>query len=98
MGELRDVVQAIDRALEAQMSGVPLTRQEQQELFGNGFSDEYAQEAEQRWGETAAWQQSRRRTSQYTRDDWFEIKAEEEAVAVAFPVLRPVLSDASRTR
>lgn len=84
MGELRDVVQAIDRALEAQMSGVPLTRQEQQELFGNGFSDEYAQEAEQRWGETAAWQQSRRRTSQYTKDDWYEIKAEEEVVTVAF--------------
>ena len=31
-----------------------LTRQEQQELFGEGYSDEYAAEAEQRWGTPTA--------------------------------------------
>ncbi len=39
------------------MSGIRLTKQEQRELFGEGFSDEYAAEAEERWGQTEAWRQ-----------------------------------------
>ena len=35
-------------------TGMKLTKQEQQELFGDGYSDEYAAEAEQRWGDTDA--------------------------------------------
>ena len=34
------------------------------------------QEAEQRWGQTEPYQQSRRRTSAYTKQDWLQIKAE----------------------
>lgn len=41
------LVTAIDRALEKEMSGNKLTRQEQKEMFGDGFSDKYAEEAEQ---------------------------------------------------
>ena len=48
MDEMRELVTAIDRALEQEMSGVKLTKEEQQELFGDGFSDEYAVEAEER--------------------------------------------------
>jgi DNA-binding transcriptional MerR regulator len=84
LDEMQDLVTAIDRALEKEMSGNKLTRQEQQELFGDGFSDEYAEEAEQRWGETEAWKQSRKRTSKYTRQDWVQIKAEMEAAGTAF--------------
>jgi len=84
LGEMQDLVTAIDQALEKEMSGTKLTKQEQKELFGDGFSDEYAEEAEQRWGETDAWKQSQRRTSQYTKDDWVTIKAEMEANGAAF--------------
>ena len=66
------------------MSGTKLTRQEQKELFGDGFSDDYADEAQQRWGETEAWQQSQKRTSQYTRQDWAQVKAEMDASNSAF--------------
>ena len=42
-------------------------------LFGDGFSEDYAAEAEERWGETDAWKQSQKRTSKYTRHDWVQI-------------------------
>jgi MerR family transcriptional regulator, thiopeptide resistance regulator len=82
--ELRELVTAIDRALDKEGSGMKLTREEQKELFGDGFSDEYAAEAEERWGETDAWKQSQRRTSQYSKADWAEVKAEMDAVNAAF--------------
>ena len=84
LDEMQDLVTAIDRALEKEMSGVNLTKQEQKELFGEGFSEEYAQEAEQRWGDTDAWKQSQKRTSKYTKEDWVQIKAEGEASSLAF--------------
>jgi DNA-binding transcriptional MerR regulator len=82
--EMRDLVTAIDRALEQHMSGARLTRQEQRELFGEGFSDDYAQEAERRWGDSEVWAQSQARTAQYTKEDWLRIKAEGEANNEAF--------------
>jgi DNA-binding transcriptional MerR regulator len=84
LGEISELVTAIDRALEKEMSGNKLTRDEQKELFGDGFSDDYAEEAEQRWGETGAWKQSQRRTSRYTKADWVEVKAEMDANNAAF--------------
>ena len=45
------------------------------ELFGEGFEDAQA-EAEQRWGDSDAWQQSQRRTKGYTKADWEQVKAE----------------------
>jgi DNA-binding transcriptional MerR regulator len=84
LDELSDLVTAIDRALEKEMSGTKLTKDEQKELFGDGFSDDYAEEAEQRWGETDAWKQSQGRTSKYTKADWVEVKAEMDATNSAF--------------
>ena len=84
LDEMRDLVTAIDRALEKEMSGIKLTEEEQKELFGDGFSEEYADEAEQRWGETEAWKQSRKRTSTYTKKDWAQVKAEMDATNAAF--------------
>lgn len=82
--EMTDLVTAIDRALEQQMKGVNLTTQEQQELFGDAFDDDYAQEAQERWGDTDAWQQSQARTTTYTKADWERVKAEDEACNAAF--------------
>jgi hypothetical protein len=82
--ELSALVQAIDRALEAELSGIRLTKDEQRELFGEGFSEEYAGEAERRWGRTEAWKESQARTSRYSKDDWVEITREMDAVHRAF--------------
>jgi MerR family transcriptional regulator, thiopeptide resistance regulator len=84
LGEMRDLVTAIDRALEKEMSGNKLTREEQKELFGDNFSEDFAEEAEQRWGETEAWKQSQGRTSKYTQADWGEVKAEMDANNASF--------------
>ncbi len=88
LGELSELVAAIDRALERalerQMSNQPATPEELKELFGDGFKDEYQAEAEERWGETDAWKQSAARTARYTKADWEAVKAEMDAVNAAF--------------
>ncbi len=84
LDEMSELVTALDRALEKEVSGIKLSKEEQQELFGNGFSDEYAVEAKERWGDTEAWKQSQRRTTKYTKADWVQIKAEMDATNEAF--------------
>ncbi|HEX2806363.1 MAG TPA: TipAS antibiotic-recognition domain-containing protein, partial [Kineosporiaceae bacterium] len=84
LDELSGLVAAIDRALEREGAGMKLTKEEQRELFGDGFSDEYAAEAQERWGDTDAWKQSAARTEQYSKEDWAAIKAEQDAVTQAF--------------
>ncbi|WP_194903216.1 TipAS antibiotic-recognition domain-containing protein [Quadrisphaera sp. INWT6] len=69
------------------MSGTQLTPEEQRELFGDSFSEEYAAEAEQRWGETPQWTQSQERTARYTKADWQEVKAEADALNADFAAL-----------
>lgn len=66
------------------MSGTRLSREEQRELFGDGYSEEYAAETQERWGESDAGRQSRDRTSRYSKDDWVAITAEMNAVGAAF--------------
>ena len=58
MGELAELVAAIDRALESHMSDSPMTDAQMRELFGDSFSEDDQAEAEQRWGATDAWAQS----------------------------------------
>lgn len=83
LDEMRDLVAAIDRALEREMNSERATDDELKELFGEGFHDAQA-EAEQRWGETDAWRQSRERTKNYSKTDWEEVKAESDRVHAAF--------------
>lgn len=83
LDEMRDLVAAIDRALEREMNSERATDDELKELFGEGFHDAQA-EAEQRWGETDAWRQSRERTKNYSKADWEEVKAESDRVHAAF--------------
>ncbi len=66
------------------MSRLKLTQDEQRELFGEAFSDEYEVEAEERWGDTDAWRQSQQCAAQYSKSDWEQIKAEMDAVNAAF--------------
>jgi MerR family transcriptional regulator, thiopeptide resistance regulator len=69
--------------MEARQMGVSLTPQERFEIFGpdadKHFGGEYAQEADQRWGQTEPSKQSQRRTSTYTKQDWVQIKADADA-------------------
>ncbi len=84
LDELRGLVTAIDTALEATMNDRSATREEMRDLFGDGFSDDYEAEAQERWGETSAWKQSAARTARYSKADWVEVKAEMAAVGEGF--------------
>lgn len=88
LDEMRDLVAAIDNALEKEMNNQPMTDADMRELFGEGF-DDYQAEAAAKWGESDAWKESQRRTANYTKAEWVQIKAEGEAVEKA-------LSDAFR--
>jgi hypothetical protein len=66
------------------MSGMRLTPEEKFEVFGDHDPDEYADEAQDRWGDTDAYRDSQQRAAGYSKDDWLRIKAEGEAVTRRF--------------
>lgn len=78
MERLRKMIDAVEFMMEAQQMGIQLTPQERFEVFGDFDPDQYAEEAEQRWGGSEAYRESQRRAATYTKDDWVRIKAETE--------------------
>jgi DNA-binding transcriptional MerR regulator len=80
IGRLSAMVDAIDYEMEARTMDIRLTPEERLEVFGEFHPEDYAEEAEQRWGETEAYRQSQRRVSSYTKEDWQRLKAEGEEV------------------
>jgi DNA-binding transcriptional MerR regulator len=42
--------------------------------------DPFEKEAEERWGSTEAFKESKRRTAKYTKSDWAQLKAEGQAI------------------
>ncbi len=73
---LSRMLTAIETAMEAEDMGISLTPEEKFELFGDWLPDDYAEEAERRWGRTDQYQQSQERAARYTKDDWLQIKIE----------------------
>ncbi|MCA1825285.1 MAG: MerR family transcriptional regulator [Frankia sp.] len=71
---------AIEKTLEAHRMGIELNPEEMFEVFGDDDPTQYAAEAEQRWGETDSFRESRRRASSYTKHDWLRMKADQAAV------------------
>ena len=81
---LQHTIKAVEELMNAHRSGIQLTAEEQVEIFGTtAFSEEYAAEAEERWGDTDAWKQSQQRASKFTKQDWIDIKAEGDALLQA---------------
>ena len=81
---LEDMRAAVELHLEARQMGIDLTPEEMLEVFGEDHAanhEAHQAEAEERWGTTDAWAQSRRRTSRYTKDDWSRAMADQQATA-----------------
>ncbi len=78
------LIGAVEKEVEARKMGIALTPEEQFEIFGTDYVAEHAAEAEQRWGDSGAWQQSRRKTAAYTKADWIAIKTEADASITGF--------------
>lgn len=80
------MLRAIDVALAA-MDGEKtmetMNPSELSELFDGFDPGQYQPEVEERWGHTDAYQESSRRTKQYTKADWERYKAESGAIMSA---------------
>ena len=78
------MVAAVEKELEARSMGIALTPEERFEVFGEHDPAQYEAEVAQRWGETDAYAQSKRRTAAYSKQDWVRIKAEMEDIGTRF--------------
>lgn len=81
---LEQMVAHIDLNLEARTMDIELSADEMLEVFGEAYAadhDALQDEARQRWGDSEAWAQSRRRTSRYTKQDWQQAMADQQAAA-----------------
>ncbi|MEV7398071.1 MerR family transcriptional regulator [Aeromicrobium sp. NPDC092404] len=76
---VRGMVQAIEKEMEAHMSGQDLTPEEKLEIFGTEYDPSWEDEAREKWEGTSAWQQSRERTAHLTADDWRRLKTDTDA-------------------
>ncbi|MEU0222508.1 MerR family transcriptional regulator [Streptomyces sp. NPDC006265] len=74
--KLRKMAAAVEHAMEARTMGVNLTPEEKFEVFGDKDPEQYAEEVEERWGDTDEYADSQRRTASYTKEDWKRIQAE----------------------
>lgn len=82
--ERRDQTEAMIRAVDAALavldaggSGDPM---EMKNLFDGFDPSKYEAEAQERWGTTESYQESKRRTSRYSAEDWKKLKAEQAAI------------------
>ncbi|MFD7698752.1 MerR family transcriptional regulator [Streptomyces caelestis] len=73
---LRKMAAAVEHAMEARTMGIDLTPEERFEVFGDKDPEQYADEAEARWGGTEAYAESQRRARSYTKEDWKRMQAE----------------------
>jgi DNA-binding transcriptional MerR regulator len=81
---LQHTIKAVEELMNAHRRGIQLSAQEQIEIFGTTvYGEEYAAEAEQRWGRSRAWEQSQQRVSRFAKQDWIAIKADADALLAA---------------
>jgi MerR family transcriptional regulator, thiopeptide resistance regulator len=78
---LRAQLAAIEKTVEARQMGIQLSAEEMFEVFGDDDPTQYEEEVRERWGDTDAYRESRRRTSSYGTQDWLRIKAEAAAIS-----------------
>ena len=78
------MVAAVEKELEARAMGISLSPEERFEVFGEQDPAQYDTEVEERWGDTDAYAQSKRRTAAYSKEDWLRIRAEAEDLEARF--------------
>jgi DNA-binding transcriptional MerR regulator len=81
---LAAMVALIDKTLVSLEKGVTMSHEEMFEVFGEFDPQAHEEEAEEKWGKTSEFAESRRRTKSYTKDDWQKIKAEGQAITLDF--------------
>ena len=75
---------AIDAALAALEKGTTMDGGTMFEVFGDFDPTQLEGEVRDRWGDSAAFRESSRRTAGYSKDEWLEIRAEGDEIEQAF--------------
>src|SRR5512146_1429229 len=68
------MVAAVDAALIALQKGTTMQPDDVKQMFDGFDPSQYEEETQQRWGTTDAYQESMRRTKQYGKAEWDQIK------------------------
>ena len=84
MLRLQRIADSLDAAIEAETKGTNMTPEEKLQAFGDFDPDEYAGEAEERWGGTDAYAESLRRSGSYSAEDWKHLSAETDELNRGF--------------
>ncbi|HHU66653.1 MerR family transcriptional regulator [Corynebacterium sp.] len=75
IGHLHRMVRAVDELLKEEE---PMSLEDRMQLFGDQWKPEYQDEAEERWGDTPEWEQSRRIQTALSDEDWRAVKREQD--------------------
>ena len=84
ISRLEAIVGAVQKMMEARKMGISLNPEEMLEVFGDEDPTQYAEEVEERWGDTDAYRQSQQRAAKYTKSDWLQVKAEQAEIGQRF--------------
>jgi DNA-binding transcriptional MerR regulator len=83
---LERLIRSVDRTIDSMEREIPMDEQKMFEGFDEAKLEEYRKEARARWGSEKV-DESDRRTSKYTKEDWAEIRAESEAISLGLAAL-----------
>jgi MerR family transcriptional regulator, thiopeptide resistance regulator len=84
---LRAVAALVDATLATLKGEREMTHEELFEAFGDFDPAAHEDEARERWGDTKAYAESRRRTKAYTKDDWLRYRSEADELNEALAAL-----------
>lgn len=90
-GTIDAMLAAVDHAIDVLEKGtqtMTMTSTDFQKMFDGFDPDQYEDEARERWGDTAAYAQSQRRTASYGPAEWEKIRAEAAAIYARFAALK----------
>lgn len=80
------LIASIDTSIDAMERGTELEKDKMFEGFDESKIKEYTEEARARWGNEKV-DESIRRTSKYTKEDWTEIQAEQQSITQGLAAL-----------
>jgi len=87
VGEINARIGALDIVIAKRHAGEALEEFDLVALFDGFDPADFEEEAEQRWGDTEPWNESKRRTRNYGPKQWTAIKSEHDAVTERFAAL-----------
>ena len=77
---LQRMADAVDRMIVSDAAGVSLTAQQQAEIFGTGWREDWAEDARERWGASEQWAEFERRAAALSQEERERLSKDGEAL------------------